>query len=272
MSSPLLGPKNLMDVFKDELDQGINVFIQPRTSVTMAPLNDAEVLAIHRAVDQITLTLNDISPRLARDFARQEPAFVKWGSVAKGNFPVVKTITFPSTPGNIGVMPIFPQLVKYSATAASANNPVYTDYTSDSWDISVTAGTVAHLFGSGADTAPSYYKAASTVAATAQAGNCFMVVADDGIIEKGTTPKMKQWRILAQTQQQYGIYTADPIEDETIQLGRNLYQHATLGMMPIYRDYGLWWAFMPDVSGVDSLRLLGLAFYEHELLANLTEI
>jgi len=268
-----VNPAQLSELFEPEKGRNINAFIQPRNQVTIGSLADGEENAIKMALNTLTLSLDKISSRLAAELLSQEDAFLKWGQVAKGNFPVEKNITFPSQPGTIGVVPLFPQAIKYNATAAATANPVYTDYTSDSWDISVTAGSISRMFGGAADTAPNYYKAASTTATTAQAGNEFIVVAQNGVIEKGTTPKMHQWRLLAQTEQKYGVYTDSPLLDETIELGRNLYQHPTLGMIPVYRDLGIWWGFQADqVGGVDSIRLLGLAFFEHELFPNLTSI
>lgn len=252
---------SLTNLFNPELAKGLNIFLGGRETVTYNSLTPAEIAAITKMVKTNARILSKISPKVAAGFEEQLPAFIKWGGVAKGMFPVAKPITYPSQPGTIGVAMIFPQAIIYPSSTQQ------TGYQANSWDIPVTADQDAFLFGSSS----SYYTTSSTNASGSGTGHELMVVAQDGVLEVATSPKsVQEWRITTEIASQYGIYVGEPLEDQTIEDNKTIYQYPTLGQVPIWFDVGTRWKFAPLVSGVSSIRLLGVVYYEHELFPDTT--
>jgi len=252
----------LWDLFREERDRGLNIFAGGREVVDHLSLGDAEQEAVHTVVDLMIRLVRRVAPPLADDLEFQRPAFIKWAGVAKGIFPEQKPVTFPSEPGSIGVAPIIPQAIKYNATP-SATYPCYTDYTTNTWNISLTAGTTAYLLGSAA----AFYKASPTTNA-----HSFMVIAQNGIIEVGTSPSIDQFKLTTEVASKYGIYAPHALVDQPIVENKSIYQYPTLGMIPVYHDLGVKLAAMPIKSGTADIRLFGLVFYEHDFLSDLTHV
>jgi len=248
------------DLFREERDAGLNIFAGGREVVDHVPLTEAEQDAVHRVVDLMVRMLRRIAPPLADDVEFQRNAFVKWAGVAKGIFPEEKPISFPSEPGTIGVNPIIPQAVKYT-TSPSSSAPAYTDYNGNTWEISLTAGTAAYLLGSSAN----YYKASPT---TGQ--HSFMVIAQNGIVEVGSTPSFNQFKYETEVANKYGVVAVHPLTDVSIVEEKPIYQYPTLGMIPVFHDLGIKISAMPVASRTADVRLVGLVFYEHDFLSSLT--
>ncbi|MCD6240370.1 hypothetical protein J7K27_02445 [Candidatus Bathyarchaeota archaeon] len=249
---------SISDLFKSEIERGINILSLGRTELDYVDLKPSERDAVNRVIDLVVNHLGLISPTLAREFESQRSAFIKWAGVAKALFPEEKPITFPSQVGTIGVLPLFPQAIKYAATPSSST-PCYTDYSANSWDISLTAGTAAYIFGDGTN----YYKASP------QTGkHSMLVVAQNGLVEIATTPKIQQYKIYSETESKYGIFVVSPVQDVSIDPNKPIYLYSTPGMLPVYHDFGVMFKILPNVSGTSSIRLLGLVFYEHDLFSD----
>jgi len=257
-----MASEKLWDLFREERDRGLNIFAGGREVVDYIELTDQEQEAIHTVVDNVGKLLRRVSSALADDWEAQRSAFIKMGGIAKGLFPEAKPISFPSEPGMIGVIPIIPQAIKYAATP-SATYPCYTDYATNSWDISLTAGTASYLLGSSAN----YYKASPTTNA-----HSFMVIAQNGIIEVGSTPSLDQFRVITEVSTKYGIYAPHALVDQTIEVNKSIYQYPTLGMIPVFHDLGIKLSAMPIATKTADIRMLGLVFYEHDFLSDVTYV
>lgn len=244
----------IVDLFKEEIDRGIPIAALERREINYYPLSKDEVDVVRRVFRVGVEHLRKISPVIASDIEIQESLAIKMAGVAKAVFPVVKSYAFPSVPGSLGVNWIFPQAIKYVATP-SATSPAYTSYATNSWDISLTAGTEAFLFGSSTD----WYKASPATDA-----HTFLLIFNNGVIEIGSTPKAEQFRLISEGKQDYGIYTVEPLVEEKVEPNKVLYQYPTpLGALFITHDRGIRWSFLPKVSGTATIKLLGLVFYEH---------
>jgi len=253
---------NIKDLFKEELNRGLNVLGLGRETVEYMELEESEVDAIERCVKMGVRILEKVSPTAAKIFEEHLSIFLKFGGIAKAHFPESKPIKFPSEPGCIGVNLLFPQAIKYAATP-SASVPCYTDFKTNKWEIDLTEGTRAYLLGS--DTA--YYKASPQTAK-----HELIVICQNGIIEIGSTPKLGQFRVLSEIQQKYGIWTPHPLVDVSVEPNKQVFIYPTLGVLPVYHDLGVKLYAMPYYSGTAYIRLLGIVFYEHDLFPDVTWI
>jgi hypothetical protein len=251
----------LTDLFASELAQGLNFFFGGRKTITWNTITPEEEQNISKLIDTNAAILAKKLPSVASEFLSQKSAFLKWAGVAKGMFPVSKPITYPSQPGTIGVAMLFPQAINYPGSTQS------TGYTPDSWNISTTAKTNAFLYGS----STTFFRNSSTNASSPGTGHAISVVMQNGLIEYSTTPKLTQeWRILTEAASEYGIYVGEPLMDVQINQYINAYQYPTLGQIPIWFDLGTRWYYGPLATGVDSIRQIGLVYYEHELFPDIT--
>lgn len=277
----LTGTYPLAEVFNMfQVPDGINVFTGGINSVQVLGLNASEVAAIVQAYSNGLLSIQRVAPSIYNEFKKQLNVAIAFGAIAKAKFQNQKTINFPSQPGTIGVNWLAPQLYKYIG-AATASNPGYTDYTSDSWKLSLTAGTPIQFAGNGTtwtqNTPPTtpptitfsnFYKTNPT-----NGFRQISFVLQDGMIEEATTPAINQFQIATQNEQKYGIYTVDPLQDQTIQENKTIYQYPTpIGVVPFWYDVGTVWIGMPFATQTSSIRLHGLTFYEHELFPTVNYI
>jgi hypothetical protein len=245
------------ELFAEELGKGIPVFMGDRESVVYAPLETDENKAITKVFNYGLNQLKRISPKIASDIETQLSIALKVAGIFKDMIPEKKSYAFPSQTGSLGVAWLFPQAIKYATTGEGS----YTSYTTNSWDIALTAGTAAYLFGSSTN----FYKASATTGA-----HTTLLVFNNGILEIGSTPKVEQFQLTAEGFTKYGIYTVAPIVEERIEENRLIYQYPTpLGATPIFYDKGIRWAFMPRVSGTATVKLLGMVFYEHDFASAL---
>jgi hypothetical protein len=245
--------------FKEEIARGLNIVSGGRDTIEYVAPTTTEISEVDKCIDQIVSVLRKASPSVAADFQAQKTIFEKFAGVAKAKFPGLKSITYPGTSGNIGVMGLVPEAIRYVATPADAT-PAYTSYPANSWDISLTAGTAAYLFGD----ATHFYKASPT-----DGSRALLVVAQNGLIEIGSTPKIVQQRIFTEAETKYGPWAVQPLAEIPTETGKTIYQYNTLGVVPIYHDFGIKWGIMPIATGTSTLKLLGLVFYEYGLFPDL---
>ena len=196
-----------------------------------------------------------VAPPVAESLSIQEDAFVKFAGVAKAIFPDDKPLRYPSEPGTIGVAPIVPCAVNWKATASSSY-PCYTSYNDGTWEIDLTAGTIAYLLG---DSSGNYFKGSVTDDA-----HSMVVIAKDGIVEFGTTPKINQIHYKTEVQDKYGPICTHPLMEIPAETGKQYYQYPTLGMIPLYHNFGSMLRVYPNYTGSSKIALLGLVFYEHD--------
>jgi hypothetical protein len=239
---------------------GVPVATLDKKTWSHCELDSKEVDVINKVFNYGIAFLRKVLPSVAMDIERQRSLALTWAGVAKATFPVRKNYEFPSTTGSLGVAWLFPQAIKYAATP-SATLPCYTSYATNSWDISLTAGTAAYFFGSATD----FYKASPQTDK-----HSFLLIFENGIIEFGSTPKIDTFRLESEGKRDYGIYSVVPLEEIPIEKGVIAYQYPTpLGALPITYDRGIRFSFMPRVSGNSTIKLLGLVFYEHDLYPTL---
>jgi len=244
--------------FEEEKRMGISVFFGGRPTVEIAELSAEEAAALDRCINDVAALLRKVAPSIAADWERHRSVFHKFAAVAKGIFPESKPIQYPSQAGGIGVIPLIPQVIKYAATA-SATYPCYTNYATNSWEMSLTAGTAAYIFGDGTN----FYKASPT---TNQ--HALLVIMQNGLIEIGSSPKIVQQRIRTSAESKYGVFATNPLVEIPVEPNKTIYQHMTLGAIPVYHDFGIEWKVLPIKSGTSTLKLLGLAYFEHDLLSD----
>jgi len=255
----------VVDLFKEEREiKGINILTLGRDTVEYEELQPAEVDAVRKAVKFYVDMVAKQAPSVARDLAEQLyftvegkhlGLAIKVAMIAKALMDS-KPITFPSRVGTIGVNPLIPQFIRYVATP-TADYPAYTDYPANSWDLSLTAGRNVYLFGSETN----YFRYPSLAGRRAIA-----VIVQNGVVEVGTTPKIDQFRIISEASTQLGVFNVEPLVEVPVEAGKAVYQYPTPGAVILWNDMGIKWYGMPIKSGVSSIRLLGLVFYEHEFM------
>jgi len=246
-------------LFGPELSR-IPMFFGDRKEVVYEPLG-AEEAVIRKVFMYGVEQLRRVSPKIAADIEPQLSIALKVAGIFKAMIPESKPYTFPSEAGSLGVAWLFPQAIKY-ASSASSTYPCYTSYTTNTWELTLTAGTKAYFFGDGTN----YYRASPTTAK-----HSMILVFHNGVIEIGSTPKIQQFRLYSEGMTKYGIYTVAPVVEVPIEENKTLYQYPTpMGAVPIFYDKGIMWGFMPAESGTSTIKLLGLVFYEHDLFSDLT--
>lgn len=244
----------------EEIQAGIPVAALEKRTVSYVDLSDTERKWVEYVFDSGVRHLRKVAPSIAEDIERQKELAIRMAGVAKATFPVRKNYSFPSVPGSLGVAWLFPQAIKWVATP-NASNPCYSSYNPNSWDIPVTAGTPAYIFGDGTN----FYKANPN---TEQ--HTFILVFENGVIEVGSTPTIEQFYLISEGKRDYGIYTVEPLVDVPVEKNVSIYQYPTpLGALFITHDRGIMWGFMPRTSGIKTIKLLGLVFYEHGFMSSL---
>jgi hypothetical protein len=218
-----------------------------RESFPYRELSDREVAIVSSVFDRgLELLRKVLPPSVVRDIEVQKPYALVFAGVAKALMDG-KNYAFPSVGGHLGVNWLFPQNVP-------------TNYKNNSWDIDITTGTKAYIFGS--DTA--FYTTSSTV----NTRHCILVF-HNGLIELGTTPSTQQFRLYSVAKGDYGIYTVAPLIDVPVDPSRVLFQYPTpLGALFLDYQLGVRWYFLPTRSGTTTMKLLGLVFYEHDFASD----
>jgi hypothetical protein len=239
----------------EELFKGYRFFGGGKTSEEAEVLSSDEEKAINDCLADVNTVLSKVCPPLADLMTAHKAFFLSAGRIAKAKMDN-KVISYPGQPGFIGVAPIVPQLLKYSAT-------VPTSYPNNSWELTLTAGTPVYLLGS----ADAWYYASST-----PGKRTLLAVPKDAIIELGTTPKLDQFRLTTEALTKFGPWCVCPLTEMSINDYRPIYQYVTHGSFIVTHDLGVRLEAMPKASGTSKVVILGLAFYEHELMPKLTWI
>lgn len=251
------------ELFEQEIGVLKNVFVAGKSldeSVVYSPLTPKEEEAIRTVFNYGISQIEKVSPIIASELKPQISIAIKAAGMFKEMLPEKKTFSFPSESGGLGVAWLFPQAIRYVATPSSSL-PAYTSYPTNSWDMSLTAGTAAYFFGDGTN----YYKASPETNK-----HSMILVFKNGVIEIGSTPKIQQFRLYAEGITKYGIYTVAPVVEISIETNKAIYQYPTpMGPVIVPYDKGVMWGFMPSASGTSTIKLLGLVFYEHDFASTL---
>jgi hypothetical protein len=223
---------------------------------THKALNDREVRVVLEVFKQGVDILRRTLPEVARDIERQVSLAVLAAGLAKGAFNATINYAFPPTTGTLGAAWLFPQAIKYVLDPSEPAAPAYTSYKPNSWDIDVTAGTPAFIFGGPGAT--QFYRASPATNARA-----FILVFENGLIQVGTAPAVEQFHLISEARGDLGAYTVQPLVEIPLEKNLVVYQIPTpLGALPIDHNQGVKFSFLPRVTGTITLKLLGLVFYE----------
>lgn len=281
-------------LFGLEIAAGVEFFAGGKDAYDFNPLTNTEELAVQQAWSKNLAFIQGISPALAAQFAEKQvndatsaynqqvggpgSAMVKYAGVAKALFPNDKSISFPGEPGTIVVDWLTPQSLFWVKNPdGSADKTCYGAYADvagtvtgatgamNQWDVTLTAGTAAYLFG---NTAGDFYKARQT-----QEYHSMAVLAQNGLIEIGTTPKLSHMLATSQVQQKFSPVAIQPLIDLPLtQNGpENIYQYNTPGTIALTHDFGMRVGVMPKVTGKSRLQWFGMVFYEFNHLATLAD-
>jgi len=248
----------IRDLFAEETKAGVAVFAGGRDTVDYIPLSTEEEASVRKAIKDGLAQIRAVSPKIYDEIEKQTEAFVKWAGVAKATFPNEQPIKYPSEPGSIGVNFLIPPCIDYTTTASSTL-PSYTSYTAPTWALSLTAGTISYLFGSGSY----YFKACPK-----DDNHTMIVVAQNGLIEVETTPKIDQIKFKTEVMNKYAAWAATPLITESIDDNKNLYMYNTIGQFPLFHNLGAKLEIMPCVTGASNIAPIGLCFYEHAFWDN----
>lgn len=259
-----MGSGTVNDFFAEELADGVSICALGKTTVEYSDLDSQEEAAIRKVFNARMKHIRNVSPKLYEQLKPQENAFVKWGMVAKSVIPNEQPIRYPAEPGSLGVDWLNPAL--YMSNATEATSGQYTGYADSNtrigrvWDIQNTVGAVTYPVGE----AGNWYKA-SIVSDKRE----MIVLAQDGILEVGTTPTCIEVQITTEASTKYSPINVSPIWDQTIEEDRQIFQYPTLGMVPLYHNFGTKIGMVPGRTALSTMPLVGMAFYEYGLYSSL---
>jgi len=284
------------DVFAQEIAAGVEFFTGGKDNFDFNPLTNIEELAVQKAWGKNIAFLNLICPPLAAQFmdktvvpatgntpavvAGHGTAMVKFAGIAKAIFPENKAITFPGEPGTIVADWMTPQTAFWAAgvasyAAAGGDIGAYSDKAGstagaigypNTWDLSLTAGTPTYLFGN----STGFYTSSTTNEA-----HSLGVLAQNGLIEYGTAPKLSHIIFQSQVQQKYTPIAVQPLIQMPLAQGEgdavnNIYQYNTLGIIPLLHNFGMRIGVNPYMTGKSHLQWLGMVFYEYNFFSGLS--
>jgi len=242
---------NLDVLFQDVYAQKIPVFKGGKDVIEYTELEESEKNAIRQCINDGVELLARISPKLANDFRKHEPFFMKLGGIAKAKMDN-KPITYPGESGSIGVGFLIPQAIKYTTTTP-------TDFANNLWQMSVTAGATAYILGS--DTA--FYRTNST-----EGSRHIIGIIKNGLIEIGTSPSFNQFKIISQAMTKYLPWTVHPLVEQPIEPDKPIYQYNTIGAVMLLYDFGIKWTALPLYTRTPRVQLLGIFFYEEDFFTD----
>ena len=297
---------NASDIFQQEIAAGVEFFTGGKDNFDFNPLTNIEELAVQKAWGKNISFLNLIAPPLAAQFMDKQvmttdakgntvpavdangnhivaghgTAMVKFAGIAKAIFPENKAITFPGEPGTIVADWLTPQTAFWRANPDGTTNytdwGVYSDKTGAStggsaagfpntWDVLMTANSPFYMFGG-----PNAYYTASQQ----NEAHSLAVLAQNGLIEYGTAPKLSHIFFASQVQSKYTPISIQPVVQLPIAQGmgdavNNVYQYNTLGVIPLLHNFGMKIGVNPYISGRSHLQWLGMVFYEYNFFPNL---
>ena len=250
------------DLFAEEITNGIKMFMGGRDTYDYEKLTAEEVDAVHLAFDKNLKRIENVSPKLAANLRPQREAYVKWAGIAKAVFPETKSYQYPAVAGGLGADWITPELYKYNTTPNGTTQwSGYTEYnattTTNSFDLTLTAGTLRAIAGNAGLTTS--YKGCSKTN-----NHSFVVIAQDGLVELNTTPRINLLKFATDLENKYQYVSMNPLMIETLEDYRAIYQYNTPGMIPMDHNVGTYIVGMPASTGISTIVPLGMVFYEYD--------
>jgi len=249
-----------MSVSPEELFEGYDVLIGGLGEQEVSDFSSTEDELFNKFIEDSVDALEKISTEIAKDFEGQAGLFHEIARIFKAKVDKPFGGLLP-TSGQFGAGLLIPQDVKYVATASSTY-PAYTHYSSNSWNITLTAGTARYLLGDGTN----YYKASPTTGSRA-----IFCIMKNGIIEIGTTPSFNQFQIKTE-RVTYPAFSVHPLVDQPVERGYTIYRYNVPFAIPVFYDFGIMIGGMPLVSKTSDVRLIGVIFYEYDFRKNLRYI
>jgi len=245
----------------DEIFKEYDVLVGGIGSLPVEEFTPDEEKLFNKFIDNSVHVLGKQLPEIAEDFEGNADVFLRVGEVFKAK---IRGKAFggqlPSS-SQFGVALLIPQLIKYHSSPDSSH-PAYSDYTINTWNISLTAGTAAHILGDGTN----YYKASPTTDARAA-----LVIMKDGIISVGTTPAFNQIQVKTE-KVSYPPFSVHPLVDLPIEEGYPVYRYNLPFNLPVFHDFGVMMDIMPQVTKTADIRLIGVCFYEYNFFSSLKNI
>lgn len=247
-------------VTPEELWKSYDVLIGGLGALSVRRMNPDESKAFDRFIANSVDALSKISTEIAEDFKAHGAFFKTVGEAFMGKVDKAFGGILPAS-GQVGVSLLIPQDIRYVSSASSAN-PAYSDYSLNSWEISLTAGTAAYPLGSSTQ----FFKPRTTTGY-----RCAIAVMKNGLIEVGTTPSINQIQFTTE-RISYPVLTVHPLVDQPIERGLTIYRYNLPFAIPMFYDFGIRMAVMPTATKTADLRLVGVVFYEYDHRASLSYI
>jgi hypothetical protein len=247
----------------ETIDPGVlwkpfDVLIGGLGALSVRRMSDSESREFDTFISNSVDVLSKVSPKLAADFKASAAFFKSVGEVFMGKTEKAFGGVLPSS-GQVGVSLLEPRDIRYVVTP-SDTEPAYSDYSLNTWEISLTAGTTRYLLGS----ADKFFKARPTVGM-----RCAIAIMKNGLVEVGTTPALAQ--LIVQTEKiTYPYLTVHPLVDQPIDPEYQIYQYNLPFGLPIFHDFGVKLAVMPRYTGTRDIRMIGVCFYESDHKKSLT--
>ena len=214
------------------------------SQVIVEDLTPDEERAIRAWLEYQVEHLARISPKLADDFRSELDVVLQIAKIFKAETKKAFSTTLPHMPAadEIGVNILIPQF-----------------FNRNEHSISVTAGTPAYLWGSGAE----YFKTTSTP------GSRYMIyIIRNGIIHIGDTPVTRQFKFESQ-EKAFKPFTVHPVVIQSVELERPIYQYPMHAFLLDWK-IGTRLSFMPERTATVKFEILGVVFYEHDAYSDLT--
>jgi hypothetical protein len=241
-----------------------NAFIG-RARYPRASLDESEEIAIDTVVNAGLAHMARVAPEvydaILRPFtgAKLVDLVKMFASIAKAQFPSQKPYTYPPERGKLGIAWLFPQAIKWTDAPSDAE-PCFTSYKSNSWDIDITAGAPAYIFGS----ADKFYYTSKTSEKYSA-----ILVLYNGLVEIGSTPSAQQFQLISDTKT-VAPYVVEPMVEVPLNPQKNIYLYPTpMGALFIDHMTGIKWSFMPTRTGTATIKVLGFVFFEHDFYKDL---
>ena len=243
----------------EDIFQGYDVLLGGiGPTLEISEFSEDELDLFDKFFKEVSDAMELVSPYVANELRNQKELILRIGEIFKAK---VNDKTFggsPPSPGQIGVAVLAPFDLHYT-DSPSATEPAYTAYSNANWKLSITAGNAVYLLGD----ATNFFKASPTVGRRAMG-----IIIKNGIVEVGTSPSFLQF--YARTEKvDYAPWRAHTLQDQPVDPDRPIYVYSTPFAIPLWYDFGVRMAAMPNRDGVADLRLVGVIFYEYDYYSSL---
>jgi len=221
-------------------EYGVRSAIMPVDEVDIEPLREGEIAALRNTLEFYREKIEDVSPKLARYWSRNYPAFEAGAAILKGMTGGEKTFST----GRIDDM----------AGALCGRFIIPEDFGKTDFSIDVTKGTLAYLWGS--DT--TFF-----TPSTAVNKRCVIVIMQNGIVYLDEKPIGEQYHFIGK-EKTYYPYVSPITDGQSLEENKLIYASYTPGAIILPPRAGSKLAVMPEVTGAKKYYLFGMAFFERD--------